>query len=209
MPGLQCKMKTAVACRSSMSWWHNDTCCTSLLKKVVLKQLLRWPRWPQLRRTVATGYVEICRDVEMSRYVVHRCAQYVVLVASAWQEPDASAKERQIMTNRHNIALRRLYHSRFVKSRWTQFPPIYIYIYTVYVRLFAQHFHLSFLEGSCVVLCQHLSWNQLSTPTRLAAPHLQRPDQGHNRHSTQRGKSTGSSRPVLVEKNGKRTGIFV
>lgn len=67
MPGLQCKMKTAVACRSSMSWWHNDTCCTSLLKKVVLKQLLRWPRWPQLRRTVATGYVEICRDVEMSR----------------------------------------------------------------------------------------------------------------------------------------------
>jgi len=79
--------------------------------------------------TVATvaGYVEICRDVEMSRYVVHRCAQYVVLVASAWQEPDASAKERRIMTNRHNIALRRLYHSRFVKSRWTQFPPIYIY----------------------------------------------------------------------------------
>ena len=49
--------------------------------------------------------------------VVHRCAQYVVLVASAWQEPDASAKERRIMTNRHNIALRRLYHSRFVKSR--------------------------------------------------------------------------------------------
>ena len=204
MPGLQCKMKTAVACRSSMSWWHNDTCCTSLLKKVVLKQLLRWPRWPQLRRTVATGYVEICRDVEIcGAQMCTVCSFGGLGMAGTGRLGQGEANHDE--PPQHCVE-KAISFSVCKKS----LNPIssYIYIYTVYVRLFAQHFHLSFLEGSCVVLCQHLSWNQLSTPTRLAAPHLQRPDQGHNRHSTQRGKSTGSSRPVLVGKKWKKDRYF-
>ena len=125
--------------------------------------------------TVA-GYVEICRDVEIcGAQMCTVCSFGGLGMAGTGRLGEGEANHDE--PPQHCVE-KAISFSVCKKS----LNPISSYIYTVYVRLFAQHFHLSFLEGSCVVLCQHLSWNQLSTPTRLAAPHLQRPDQGHNRH---------------------------
>ena len=178
MPGL-CKMKTGVACRSSMSWWHNGDTTTPAAQ-------VWWKKscWNSCYGGHGGHSCGVCRDMSRCRDVEICGAQMCTVCSFGGLGMAGTGRLGEGEANHDEPPQHCVEKAISFSVCKKPLNPIssYIYIYTVYVRLFAQHFHLSFLEGSCVVLCQHLSWNQLSTPTRLAAPHLQRPDQGHNRH---------------------------